>query len=549
MTTLQPAIPTLPTPGVNEDTGTYIRRMLPQLRLALSMLEARTGGTATIYDDEGRPLVSPGGIYVYRDDGTTPIAPDIVQIDTQDIVDAAVGEDQIADLAIGTAKIKDAAIVTAKIGDLQVVTAKIDDLAVNNAKIANVAVGKLTAGTIGTNAIYLGGTQFELDGVNTKMVVKDTQGSPVTRIELGKLGVGSTNYGLIIRDSSGNVILNSGGAGSIDGAYINSISASKISAGTITGSTLQTASTGQRTVISASNNRLQAYDSGGTLVAEIGQGASGGFMAGYAASSVAVAVYGSNTGGGVCVYGQQSGGASGFAAIIGSSNSNKGGDFISTGDAGVRGQTSAAVQAGLFTNTGGASGGHGLRANSSGGGSGLVGLASAQGGYAVYAESGTYGPFTGAHDALILKSATASLGDLVVDQGIIARSEWSDAIGAVLPSSIASQNGVVGVLIGRRPLQARTAAMRDLTDEEFDALVEAYDLATVNAVGEGLIVVSGEGGNIEIGDLLVSSGTAGAAMKQADHQMRAATVAKSRETVTFSSPSETKTIACFYVSG
>ena len=61
--------------------------------------------------------------------------------------------------------------------------------------------------------------------------------------------------------------------------------------------------------------------------------------------------------------------------------------------------------------------------------------------------------------------------------------------------------------------------------------------------------VCGEGGDISIGDLIVTSSTMGKGMKQADDIIRSYTVAKSRENVTFSSPSDIKEIGVIYVSG
>lgn len=136
-----------------------------------------------IYDTSGRIMVGNDGLYAYDAAGGLPISPDIVQIDTEHLVDAAVvtekiadlavdteklaalaveaaqlasgaviagkiavnaivaGDGAIANLAVGTAQIANAAILSGKIGDLEVITAKINDLAVNEGKIANLAVG------------------------------------------------------------------------------------------------------------------------------------------------------------------------------------------------------------------------------------------------------------------------------------------------------------------------------------------------------------------------------------------------------------------------
>jgi hypothetical protein len=71
----------------------------------------------------------------------------------------------------------------------------------------------------------------------------------------------------------------------------------------------------------------------------------------------------------------------------------------------------------------------------------------------------------------------------------------------------------------------------------------------MNSLGEGQVNVCGENGDIEIGDLIVTSSIRGKGMRQSDDIVRNYTVAKSREAVTFSSPTEVKTIACIYLCG
>jgi hypothetical protein len=76
---------------------------------------------------------------------------------------------------------------------------------------------------------------------------------------------------------------------------------------------------------------------------------------------------------------------------------------------------------------------------------------------------------------------------------------------------------------------------------------DTHDLAIVNAVGEGLINVCGQAGDIAQGDLIVVSDTAGKGMKQADDVLGASTIAQAREAVTFALPDEVKQIACIYL--
>ena len=170
---------------------------------------------------------------------------------------AAVGSAAIANAAVGTAEIANAAITSALIGDGQIVNAKIADLAVNGAKIANASIGsahiqnlavqtahvqdaaitsakinsitanQITAGTIGAQQIYLGDPTFLLDGGAQKLTIADKQATPIKRIELGYIGTTVSDYGLILRDASGAVFLDSGGvqkvaSGVIQGSIPNS---------------------------------------------------------------------------------------------------------------------------------------------------------------------------------------------------------------------------------------------------------------------------------------------------------------------------------------
>lgn len=307
----------IPRRGAAESAESYIDRLIPVLEGALT---PNTGAAPTLYDNQGRIVVGPGGVYAYSSNGGLAVAPNVVTIDTQDIVDAAINTQKIiqdtgietitinsggtgyavgdaltftetgatgatgvvsavsstgvitavaitnqgegysnavtvgvtssggsgADLSastksflaldeaiIGTAQIGDGVIVTAKIGDAQIVNASIADLAVNDAKIANASVAKLTAGTILADGIFVGGEQIELDGTATQIVVRDDQTVPQDRVTIGRLGAGDSNYGIQIRDASGNLILSSGSSANISGTFVTNLNASNITAGTI----------------------------------------------------------------------------------------------------------------------------------------------------------------------------------------------------------------------------------------------------------------------------------------------------------------------------
>jgi hypothetical protein len=213
---------------------------------------------------------------------------------------------------------------------------------------------------------------------------------------------------------------------------------------------------------------------------------------------------------------------------------------------------------------------HGVRGqNITKGTSGLVGVAN---GYNFYADGlmaiGDYGTFTGAHDALLLIGHTVEPGDILVDKLVISRGNISNTISEVAISSITNQKGVVGVFTGslgilseqflpNALLGSRTYITHLDGEKEtintpvsiYDSIKDSYEYVVMNSLGEGQINVCGEGGNIEIGDLIVSSSISGKGMKQANDTIYSYTVAKSRENVVFSSNSDIKMVACIYLCG
>lgn len=203
---------------------------------------------------------------------------------------------------------------------------------------------------------------------------------------------------------------------------------------------------------------------------------------------------------------------------------------------------------------------HGVRGqNIYWGTSGLVGPAN---GYDFYADgSGTnYGPFTGTHDSLVNKNVNFVTGDIVIDTQIIIKNGVSSTLSLVQTSTTANQPGALGIVCAQPKslTSAVPAAYIDGFDPEtgvpiinpqYEVDCDLYNLMPVNAVGEGQINVCGEGGNIAVGDLIVTSSTPGKGMKQADNTMYSYTVAKARETATFSSSTDVKMIACIYLSG
>lgn len=238
-----------------EDLEAYVERLATQLEERLAEIEGPRTDVA-LYDQRNRPIVTSAGIYGYNASGLSVVAPDIVQINTEDLVDLAVSEPKVADASIGTAKIQDLAVTSALLGTASVITAKIDDLAVNNAKIANMAVDKLTAGVIGASGIYVGSTvnatEIHIDGPNNRITVSD-EATPTANpmVYLGKLP--DTSYGIQILDDAGATVLKSSSTGSTFAASLDAskITVSNLDAGNITAGTLSVDRIGANSITAA----------------------------------------------------------------------------------------------------------------------------------------------------------------------------------------------------------------------------------------------------------------------------------------------------------
>jgi hypothetical protein len=188
-----------------------------------------------------------------------------------------------------------------------------------------------------------------------------------------------------------------------------------------------------------------------------------------------------------------------------------------------------------------------------GGGLAYIGVTLGNGSFAGYAVIGTWSPFTGSHDGLIEIGTNVDSGDILIDSQIIA-TKVSDSLTVVTKSATPNQVGAIGIFVSQRPLLAGVPAalMTDgvITDPTYvDTLAETYNNTVINGVGEGAVNVCGEGGDINIGDLIVTSTIAGKGMKQSDNIVRSTTVARARQAITFASPTEVKLVACIYLCG
>lgn len=160
--------------------------------------------------------------------------------------------------------------------------------------------------------------------------------------------------------------------------------------------------------------------------------------------------------------------------------------------------------------------------------------------------------FTGAHFALLAQNSPAVEGDIVLDNTVISRGGISEVILSVVQSRAPNQKGALGVYSGDDdsvPFSMAAEGAPGGVDPQYAPLLKTHKVITVNSLGEGQINLCGEGGDLEIGDLIVTSSMPGKGMKQADDLVRATTVAKVREPVKFASPTEVKMVACIYLCG
>jgi hypothetical protein len=197
-------------------------------------------------------------------------------------------------------------------------------------------------------------------------------------------------------------------------------------------------------------------------------------------------------------------------------------------------------------------------------------------GGSVVLAGAAFTPFTGSHDGLLELNETIETGDILVDVSIVASKNISNAVGIVTKSTQINQKSVFGIMreytyekyipytlaeeyekiienisIGDTANieVAPTIVKDERLNPIYQSLTDTHKFVYINSIGEGLVNVCGENGNIEIGDYITTSSMPGKGMKQNDDLLHNYTVAKARENVTFSSPTEVKQIACSYHCG
>ena len=108
---------------------------------------------------------------------------------------------------------------------------------IDSDQVNSLDADKITNNTQFTQQVFVGAeSKIKLDGLNNLITVDDNQGTPVTRIKIGKVGSGTDEYGIQVIDAAGTVRFQTGSSTFLDGGIISadSITATQISANTIT---------------------------------------------------------------------------------------------------------------------------------------------------------------------------------------------------------------------------------------------------------------------------------------------------------------------------
>lgn len=168
--------------------------------------------------------------------------------------------------------------------------------------------------------------------------------------------------------------------------------------------------------------------------------------------------------------------------------------------------------------------------------------------WAFYAAEGEIGPHTSAHETLLPKELNPDVGDILCDDELMHIANISNAICTARLSSTSMDVTARGVYTRRRTLtDEKPAGLEGF--EEWEQLAYLYDIASINAGGEGAMNVCGEGGNLQTGDLICSSSMLGKGMRQPTQSEERYTIAQVRHNVTFDSPDQVKMVAVIYKRG
>ncbi|OHU85535.1 MULTISPECIES: hypothetical protein [Pseudoalteromonas] len=168
--------------------------------------------------------------------------------------------------------------------------------------------------------------------------------------------------------------------------------------------------------------------------------------------------------------------------------------------------------------------------------------------WSLYSESGEVGPHTSAHETLLPKALTPEPGDILCDDELMHIASISNAICTAKISSTPMDVTARGIYTRRYNLtDSQPAGLKGF--EEWEQLAYLFDVACINAGGEGAMNVCGEGGDLQTGDLICSSSMLGKGMRQPTQSEERYTIAQVRHNVTFDSPDQVKLVAVIYKRG
>ena len=155
---------------------------------------------------------------------------------------------------------------------LDFISAVQSEFLISNSQIVDVSADKVANNTQFLNTVFVGAeSKIKLDGPNNLISVDDNQGTPITRVKIGKLGSSATNeYGIQVIDAAGTVKFQTGTSTFLDGGIISAdtITATQIDANTITASEIA-ANTITATQIAAGTITATELDAGAVTAAKI----------------------------------------------------------------------------------------------------------------------------------------------------------------------------------------------------------------------------------------------------------------------------------------
>ena len=170
-----------------------------------------------------------------------------------------------------------------------------------------------------------------------------------------------------------------------------------------------------------------------------------------------------------------------------------------------------------------------------------------------------YATFTGAHEARLLESDSKSANIIAPSTGSEGRATQIYKNGTIVSIVKAELVELSEGLYNNQPVQycVTSSTYQDkrvfgvYSNSDNEGSDEISDNHNINSLGDGIILVNNQNGNIENGDYITTaSGSGGYGCKQNSEFLANYTVAKSLEDVDWSTePSSSKLIACTYHCG